>query len=491
LKAAKKALKASFPNLSLSPLKRECFDLSFDDVNAHEVRLKQIARQLCVGVKFPAKFAFPLTTVLGSPHNIHHFHKALQTILGKQILKKFSLKEHQLCKRCDMTFPGLHGATVTSKVKPMRVELKANSEEAWGGFYDRATMRIVTIETGGQFDKLGLEEGMKITDVKPDMDDFSEGKACSFKASHECGFMCRFCWPQFQKENQRITRKAELRAINKRKAMERKQREKERAKAVQQKIAATKAKAAKFQFPATFMTRRLAQVRKGDSLQSEKVTELPAKTFVEVQEVCGNRARISSPAKGWVSIVTKRGLLLDLRVENMRAFPMLGAKTIHKEAQVSYTDMKKPSIADKAKQSVKKADWDCQVCGATGCFASRTHCFKCNAPRGQTKGQHDKQVQKNNVDILSSSSSESGSSKSIPVATKAAVRYVRSGKTYVTLRAAAVREGCDKASRFVANLQVNDRVYINFVDHKNLRARISSPYRGWISTWTQKGRLLK
>lgn len=245
------------------------------------------------------------------------------------------------------------------------------------------------------------------------------------------------------------------------------------------------------QFPATFMTRRLAQVRKGDSLQSEKVTELPAQTFVEVQEVCGNRARISSPAKGWVSIVTKRGLLLDLRVENMRAFPMLGAKTIDKEAKVSYKEMKKTSIADKAKNTVKKGDWDCQVCGATGCFASRTHCFKCNCPRGQTKAQNDRQIQKNNSDILSSSSSESGSSKSIPMATKAAVRYVRSGKTYVTLRAAAVREGKDKASRFVANLQKNDRVYVDYVDHKNLRARISSPYRGWISTWTQKGRLLK
>jgi len=492
VKAAKKALKAAFPRLSLSPLKREFFELSFDDVNAYERQLMQIARQLCVSAKFPKKFAFPLATVTGSQSSIQQFHLAMQNTLRKPIVTKFSLKEHQLCKRCDMTFPGFHGATVKNlKSGPMQVTLKANTEKAWGGYYDRASMRIQSIVTGELFDKLGLEEGMKITDVKPDMDHFSQGKACSFTAMHECGFLCRFCWPQFQKENQCFTREAKLRVIIKRRAIERKQREEQRAKAIQQKVASAGAKGSKFQFPATFMTRRLAQVRKGDCLQSEKVTELPAQTFVEVHEVCGNRARISSPAKGWVSIVTKRGLLLDLRVENMIAFPMLGAKTIHKEAKTSYKDMKKPSIADKAKKTVKKADWDCQVCGATGCFASRTHCFKCNAPRGQSKVQHDKQVQKNNVDILSSSSSESGSSKSFTVATKAAVRYVKSGKTYVTLRAAAIREGKDKASPFVANLQKNDRVYVGHVDHKNLRARISSPYRGWISTWTQKGRLLK
>jgi len=345
-------------------------------------------------------------------------------------------------------------------------------------------MRIESIELNGQFDKLGLQEGMKITDVKPDLLSLTEGKACSFTAQHECGFVCRFCWPQFQKENQRFTRNAVFRANKRKNAIERKQKEAQRVKAIQKKTRST------LKFPATFMTRRLAQVRTGASLQSEKVTELASETFVEVQEVTGNRARISAPVKGWVSISTKRGLLLDLRVENIREFPLLGSKEIHAEAKVSFTELKKQTPTMKSKKDVKR-DWDCKACGATGCFASRTRCFKCNAPRGQANPVNEKQVQKNNVDVLSSSSSESGSSKAIPVVMKAAVRYVKSGKTYITLRAAAIREGKDKTSRFVANLQKDDRVYVDYVDHKNLRARITSPYRGWISTWTTKGRLLK
>lgn len=32
----------------------------------------------------------------------------------------------------------------------------------------------------------------------------------------------------------------------------------------------------------------------------------------------------------------------------------------------------------------KPGDWDCQACGATGIFGSKTECFKCYAPRGDT-----------------------------------------------------------------------------------------------------------
>merc|ERR1712241_855458 len=113
--------------------------------------------------------------------------------------------------------------------------------------------------------------------------------------------------------------------------------------------------------PAAYLTFRAAKVRQGHSLDSEEVGNIP-RCEVMVEEVVENRARISSPMKGWVSIATKNGLLLDF---TSRAFPALGSSNVYKEAMVSYQDeqaKKKAAVSKKVavkKQSVKKqsATW--------------------------------------------------------------------------------------------------------------------------------------
>merc|ERR1712026_336305 len=220
---------------------------------------------------------------------------------------------------------------------------------------------------------------------------------------------------------------------------------------------------------------------------------------VMVVEVVENRARISSPLKGWVSIATKNGLLLDF---TSRSFPALGSTKVYKEALVSYQEeqeKKKVTISKKVavkKQSVKKQSntWDCKVCGTTGCFASRQSCFKCGAPKSNSvspgwKYKAKPVLQSSAVSVKSASSSDSGSTKSIPISKPAAP--IKSGKSYILKHVAALQESKDKGSKWIANLTANSKVYVDYVDHKNLRARITSPMRGWISTSTKDGRLLK
>lgn len=286
-----------------------------------------------------------------------------------------------------------------------------------------------------------------------------------------------------------------------------KQHREARAKAIQEEIQKRKSKHKEAQFPATFLTLRLAQVRKGVSLESEKVMEMKRHTPVEVAEVEGNRARITIPVEGWMSIVTKNGLLLDLCTQSVRAFPALGATDVHKEAMVAY---KKPKALKEVAQNAeklpntKKFDWDCHACGAKGCFASRQYCYRCEAPRFKSGALGKKITQNTPVDtrslkssssaksaggVKSASSSDSGSSTgSAPIAPPVVVKC---GRTYLTLRAAVVRKEVSKKSEQIARLEENQKVYVDLVDHKNLRARIISPVRGWISTWTRNGRLLK
>merc|ERR1712241_767362 len=108
--------------------------------------------------------------------------------------------------------------------------------------------------------------------------------------------------------------------------------------------------------PAAYFTYRAAKVRQGHSLDSEEVGNIP-RCEVMVEEVVENRARISSPMKGWVSIATKNGLLLDF---TSRSFPTLGSTKVYKEATVSYQEeqaKKKAMVSKKVavkKQSVKK-----------------------------------------------------------------------------------------------------------------------------------------
>eukprot|EP00492_Amphilonche_elongata_P003147 TRINITY_DN345_c0_g1_i1.p1 TRINITY_DN345_c0_g1~~TRINITY_DN345_c0_g1_i1.p1 ORF type:complete len:617 (+),score=99.83 TRINITY_DN345_c0_g1_i1:500-2350(+) len=501
LKDVQQALMAAFPYLSLSPMKREHYELSFRDIELHEEKLKRAARECCVHVKFPRKFAFPIASVLGSEQGIELFHKALQFHLQKPVVRKFSLKQHQLCKRCDMTFPALHGAMVNPGSKALKVVLNPTTDEPWGAFWDSETLQVQEIEEGGQFEKLGIEEGMRITNIQPCKSYLESGKACRFEVTHECGFVCRFCWPAMRQENRKFTIAREGREINQ-KAKQKRQAQ------FEQRMESVQAKATELLLPATLKLMRLAKIREGHSLESKPIDELAMNTVVTVIHVQDNRAQISAPVKGWLSITTKNGPLLnfsqakyhkctknqgkiDLLFDGCQ-FPALGEVNVPEEAKISYHAQEtKVKETPKARDSKRAADWDCRVCGAKGCFGSRQFCFKCNAPRSKSVSSKttNPALKSQDGSIKSASSSESGSSKSVPVETPAFP--IKSGKSYHLLRAAVIREKMDKRSKWIANLEGNTRVYVDFVDRKNRRARITSPYRGWISTWTQKGRLLK
>jgi len=499
LKAVKAAIKSSFPYLSLTPMKREYFELSSEDVTAQMLALKNASRKCCVDVNFPREGAFPIATVIGSKQGIQKYHEALQFFLQKPVLRKFSLKEHTLCKRCDMTFPAFHGASIKAKAGAINVTLQKHdaTSYAWGGHWSEDTQsvcRITDLEAGGVWEGLGLEEGMTITDIKPTKEAFVKGEACTFTAKHECGFVCRFCWGPMEKQNRAFVRSKR----NRIRLKEQKARS-EAARVVSAARILAKAKenvGRHTKLPAAYMTFRAAKVRQGRSLESEEVGIVP-KCEVMVEEVVENRARISSPMKGWVSIATKNGLLLDF---TSRSFPSLGSANVYKEATMSYQEEKKKvkvskKVATKT-QPVKKQSitWDCKVCGTTGCFASRQSCFKCGAPKSNSvspvwKYKAKPVLQSSAVSVKSASSSDSGSSKSIPISKPAAP--IKSGKSYTLNRMAALQQSKDRSSKWIANLSANSKVYVDYVDHKNWRARITSPMRGWISTWTKDGRLLK
>merc|ERR1719219_1627755 len=361
----------------------------------------------------------------------------------------------------------------------------------WGGHWND-DLRITELNADGIWESLGLEEGMKISDVKPNLEALTNGEACTFTAQHDCGFVCRFCWPAMQKQNKSFFR-------SKHNRIQARQHKAKMEKIRAQKVEAVKAKAKRnLELPAPFLTLRNAKVRQAYSLESDEVGIVPRAGEVMVVEIVENRARISSPMKGWVSIATKNGLLLDF---TSRSFPALGSAKVYKEATVSYQEeqaKKKATVSKKVavKRAVQKQSntWDCKVCGTTGCLASRQSCFKCGAPKSNSvsSGWNSKAtpvLQSSAVSVKSASSSDSGSSKSIPISKPAAP--IKSGKSYVLNRMAALQQSKDKTSKWIANLNANTRVYVDYVDRKNRRARITSPMRGWISTWTKDGRLLK
>merc|ERR1712117_493218 len=262
--------------------------------------LKNAARKCCVDVNFPRKLAFPITTVIGSKQGIQKFHEALQYYLQKPVLRKFSQKEHTLCKRCDMTFPAFHGSSIKSKTGPINVTLQKHDAASypWGGHWSD-DLRITRLDDDGIWEGLGLEEGMTISDLKPSKEAFLKGEACTFTAQHECGFVCRFCWPAMQKQN-----KAFVRSKRNRIAVKEQKAKAQAARALRAEAILAKAKqnlGRLTKLPASYLTLRAAKVRQGRSLESEEVGIVP-RCEVMVVEVVENRARISSPMKGWVSI---------------------------------------------------------------------------------------------------------------------------------------------------------------------------------------------
>jgi len=59
-----------------------------------------------------------------------------------------------------------------------------------------------------------------------------------------------------------------------------------------------------------YEVRALSRVREAYSFESAPLTELPRGTLVLVEEIWSNRARISSPVCGWLSVYSSRGVQL-------------------------------------------------------------------------------------------------------------------------------------------------------------------------------------
>jgi len=197
-------------------------------------------------------------------------------------------------------------------------------------------------------------------------------------------------------------------------------------------------------------------------------------------------------------------------------------------------------------------DWSCPTCKAH-CFASRSSCFKCGTqnPKNVTvtflaehvftgKGKQDV-IAKAKTDFavqqqkerkqqaalrkfeqqrkaaeklrakaaheVHDASTDSGSvtSESTAITVRSSNAYFRGGRSYWLLRNGCVREkevlkrdaieafGAKKArfykNKEVDSLPVGTRVYVEKV--VGTRAKITSPIRGWISTTTARGDLLK
>merc|ERR1712025_1512660 len=100
-----------------------------------------------------------------------------------------------------------------------------------------------------------------------------------------------------------------------------------------------------------------AQVRTGKSLESDKFAVVLEGRYITVEEVVDNRARISTPVVGWVTITTAKGLLINPQLhmvgESCQAFPSLGCKKVSKLATTNAMPKRKP---EKKKVVEKKAE---------------------------------------------------------------------------------------------------------------------------------------
>lgn len=427
----KQAILNSFPYISFQPLQNAIFELSYEDCEKIGAKRRiEFSRQCCVATKLPKPFGLPILRVAGSAKGIQQFRYLLELSLQKNIIDKREQTEEQVCSRCAMAFPSSKGAMFREK------------------------------------------------------------------------FVCRFCWTHCRDLLRADWKKQEDEKRRARDAERRMKQEKERQARLEAKLAELKKKQEttaadlknkneKIQssgLPATFITLRRALVRAGAEMTSKEVGEIENKTVVEVHEISGNRARIVLPFAGWVSIITKKGVLIDLRTQNVAAFPALGATHIPEIAKVKYSE-KKVIPAPKESKPAKKS----KPTKKNKTFRKPVRTFRTPV-----------NTQKRRQSIGSASSDSGSTSTTMKIAPQVdadgftSVVYKKNRKMkkiskgwYKTVRAAVVRQTMSKQSRFICDLKSDESVYVAFVDENAKRARITQPTRGWISILTAKGKMLR
>jgi len=305
------------------------------------------------------------------------------------------------------------------------------------------------------------------------------GAECDFD-SEKNEFVCRFCWPAL---------KEDLKA--KKLAAEKERREEEGKKMRENALKLKEERMEKFleearegkNLPAAFELLRYAQVRTGQSLESDKVKVING--YITVEELVENRARISTPVVGWVTIKTKLGLLINptRSADSCKAFPALGLPSV--------------AISDVAKIPHKMT-------------SKKVEKKKIVEKKVEVKKVKTKHVRRNSIasqkSTHSNSSSDSGSTESAPSKKYVAIgpkiaqpaqkkaqmgRKIIPGRSYTTSRSAIVRSELQRKSKYITTLNEGAIVYVEKVYPKAHRAKITSPVRGWISTWTKNGRLLQ
>jgi len=309
----------------------------------------------------------------------------------------------------------------------------------------------------------------------------------------EDAVVCRFCWPELRKEQKKAQAKKEAEELKKER--ERKQKEREEAKLKLIEDLKNGVESDDYSFPLSFKLRRHAQVRIQESLESEKVAVLLEKSWVEVAEVSGNRARITSPVEGWVTLITAKGLLLDppSKLIDPESYDPLRPDVVpfhlilKEQMQEELEGPKEKVKEEKAKEEVPEKQ-------------------KLLAPPKKGKHVRKGSVGSDKSEISQAASSDSGSTQTEPVRKvvkigpkaapiqnkkKPSGRPIIPGRSYKTSRAAIVRASCRRDSKFMTTLNEGAVVYVEKVYPKIHRAKITSPVRGWISTWTKKGRLLQ
>jgi len=305
------------------------------------------------------------------------------------------------------------------------------------------------------------------------------GAECDFE-SEKNEFVCRFCWPALKedlKAKKLAAEKERIEAEGKKKREDALKLKEERMEKFLEEAREGK------NLPAAFELLRYAQVRTGQSLVSDKVKVING--YITVEELVGNRARISTPVAGWVTIKTKLGLLINptRSADSCQAFPALGLPS------VAISDVAKIPHKMTSKKIEKKKIVEKKV---------------------EAKKVKTKHVRRNSIasqkSTHSNSSSDSGSTESAPSKKYVAIgpkiaqpaqkkaqmgRKIIPGRSYTTSRAAVVRSELQRKSKYITTLNEGAIVYVEKVYPKAHRAKITSPVRGWISTWTKNGRLLQ
>jgi len=272
--------------------------------------------------------------------------------------------------------------------------------------------------------------------------------------------VCRFCWQDYSKKS-----RWSIAGSKNMKQWKKEQRHATKLKkAWLDYIAELKKSEGEFPAPIKFTLQRDAQVREEKSMQSEKLEIIDGSSVVEVVEIVKNRARIISPIAGWVSVTTNLGLLIAPKCVTVEEEEDEPEPEVFKAPQLT-----KPFAAlfkTKDAETAKKED--------------------------DSRSEHD-------------ASSDSGSTqterKFIKIGVNANAtapkqktyegRAIIRGRSYTLARDAIIRAGIKRDSRYITTLTQESVVYVEKVFPKAHRAKITSPVRGWISTWTKNGRLLQ